>query len=1400
MARFGDLLADPDHNNQNVNFSDLIDTDKIAKSSNNTYSEGSSHGYNYEPNSLDKGDVTPYDLPTIEDQRAENQSTIGSLSDSFAKFAGKTVLSTIGNLAGTIYGVGAAIEQGDVTKIWDNSFMDAVDAGDKGLDNIFKTYQSSDYKDQNILQRLFLHPTQFIDEATDTASFMAGAVLSEIATSGVGSETIVPKALKYMKYLSEGAEASEATRVLTSFATKGITLAGDIGTSVKHLAMGASYEGIVEARAATMQLRDKMYQDYSNEHPNEEIPESIKSDIDNRLSKAGLFTYLGNLALVGETNLLLFPKLFGLGHETSKLATGAIEKNIESGLFESTVSKRLAEGASKYSLLDNITTGLKKPFIESTKFGIQGSINNTAKDYWDRKNNPDDKTTVSGLTSDFAKQLADTYTSKEGWNNIGMGMIIGALGAPGRGILSKLSDSNPLSKYGYKDITDDKGNVIGKEPLPLWTGGVRGSFDEREAREKQIGKVLNDLNEHTDFFKAAKANYDALVTDHSLEQDKNKALEDGDIFEFQNAKDDQIHNYVSSRIKNNLYDDLLSEVDKMKQLSPDEFYTNFKGEEASNNATDIEKLKFQLDTSQQFLEKANNTREAIKISDNVYRGDNPDLREELTHAIATSKNLDTREKLMNQSLSDLSSGLISNYSLRYSPSETPELDAWNYLKEHNPTAATLYGDKIVQLLSDSKKLRERRENYLDLYNHLFTQEGQKQFNEYQQKLEEQKQKETTKVQKEQDDKQAEEDKKKNIQVTVDKVETIKNNDEAVANDNIPNVNFNEEEDTIVPRSEEEIKDDISKNTDNHVEAINNNDENSINQTLDKENELKQELIKTSNTITPEDNTIIKIVDNDKVKANRELITKDTGLAKNASDEHYNQIGNINIINLDLQRTLGNTISYLSIDKIVLGRIKDGQVESRTFDTFDENNNLNINEYVNTKLFSQNYYKPGDNITFSVPTFQEMSEGRGLQEYTQDNYITSIEDIKEFPIAIKGEDGKIIGYLPTQSGIERLVSPEFRDEALASNLSLRESIFFNKDLNYKGTITSKSPGMIMLDKKENQKSLFEVLGDKTKLADNVTLGITKPLNRESEATSKDLYTDLSSKPFSLGEVVNGDKLQSGIVYAIVPSSSKDQYIVYPTKVNTIGEDNSKTIVEAIKLFYLSNLKQIDPKSNEAKSIDNIKEYNISNFNNLRDFVNRIMYTSTTSKDNDNTIFRLFKDNLVLSALDNDKVFSLEDISNSQSTRDRIIDILKDRYYSVGLENLNTKDSYISYSLDKDNIIQETTNNSYQDYLNDNKVITSNIRGVHIENNEYAFTAQPVIGISDSIEKYTKELPELTENKEESLEEVIPTTKKLTNKKLNINISKLKDNSLEDINPEFIEKNNIKSGEDLKNKCL
>ncbi len=1425
------VLISP-NDGQSFNPADYTTYDALNAPKNDFRESGNISGYNYErDSSVDAPTITPYDLPSLNDTRAENQGILSSLGDSTAKFVGKTALNIVGGVAGTIYGIGSSIANGDIKKLWDNSFSTKVDDIDKGLDDIFKVYKSSDYLQQNILQRAFLHPTKFIDDTADALSFTAGAILTELATAGVGTEFLVPKALKYMKFLSRGAEAAEATAEITSLGQNILRKAGTTGRLVRQLATGASYEAMVETRQSTMALRDKMYQDYQKEHPNEEMPESVKADIDDRLSKAGMFSYITNLALVGSTNMAQFPKIFGLGYNTSRVAAGAITRDIETGLFSST-----AKSFKDMSLLGKAGVILKNSYEEGIKEeGLQNVISHTVQDYWDRKNSPDDKHTVNSFLETVGKNIANTYTSKEGWNDIGMGMIIGSLGAPGRGVLAIAGKDNAIGKRGYDNITDEQGNIIDQKRAPIWTGGAAGSIQEHNSEVAHIQDVVDGLNKHTDLFKAMQANYDFLVQSTSLEKDKEKALKDNDVFTFNNAKDDQIHSYVSARIKAGMYQDVLDTIDNMKKMSPEEFYTQFRGEEAANNTTSVDQTRFQQESIKEFTDKAENTNEAIKIADSIYRGDNEDLKEQLVHSIAASKNLDVRENAMNQSLADLSGGLISNMGLVSTSTDTIgerikqseallkskniseedktalTNDIANYKKavklditpeEHdmlinlaktNPTAFNLNRNKIFDLLKDSRRLREQRQNYLDLYNHLYTEKGQQDFEDSQRRVVAEQVKQQQEEAKKQQDEDAEKQKKKNIKETVKKSQSqnIENNtintgqyDETIQNEDIPNVNISEEdlEDTpevstpkpVENNTVEEIPEvpepTVAENPSNYNElevgdkVKNGNKEGTITEkkdgkvTVEFDNGGKLEtspsftdlhkvetgLVTTNKTqLEPEETAVVAIENNKDLQANRQLILVENQLLKNPTEEQFKRIGQIEKENTDLQRIIGNTITYLAIDKILFMKVRDGQVTTSTFDTFDNEGNIEINTHFNPKLLSQNYFKIGDKANLKVPSFSQMEE-RGLQDYSLSDYMNNLDSIEEFPIAFFNSEGKIDGYLPTQSNIRDTVPIEHREQALRDNLNLRTTIFNdNLAYTYSTTITSRTPGFLIKDLVTNQKSLFKALGNgKDKLADKVKLGVVKPLVKGIEATANDLYIDNSKEGiFKDGEIINPKVLQSGLLYSILPTSVANKYVAYPMKVNKIGEDNAKTIVEAIRLFAKKNLNYTFTDE-DNKSVSNINEYSINNFDDLLKFVNSIMYATNKTSAEDTSTFALHSGSLFLSKFGQDK-FKLNDIVNSESTRQQIVDILQDRYYSIALENINNKEGYISYSLDENNIMKETEHPNYQSYLDTNNIVTSNVRGVHIEGNEYAFTAQSVIGISNDISKDVKALPKKIE---------------------------------------------------------
>lgn len=1286
----------------------------------------------------DYDDLNTYkeDLPYLEDIRESNQGSLSALGNSLGKFVGKTAINVIGGLGGTVYGGVNAIAQGDYSKLWDNSFMDKLDILDKGVDNIFKVYKSLDYEDQNILQRAFLHPVQFTDDAMGALSFTVGAILTELLTSGLGSATVLPKALKYMKYLDRSVDAAEATANLSSKAAIAMNAIGPATKLTKQLATGAAYESMVEARQASMELRDKLTSEWESLNPDISMPDSVSAEIDDKVSKAGLFTYLSNLALVGSSNIVQFPKIFGLGSKTIRDVEGKIIKNAESELFESTISNP--------SRLTKVAAGLKNPLYEGIiEEGGQHTVSDFAKNYWSLKNDQQSKDEVGDFLGVFADSLAKTYTTKEGWNDIGMGMLIGSLGAPGRGILSALGKDNSLGKYGFEELRDDKGEITGYKRRELWGGGIMGGINELNQDINSIENLVSELNQIPSLSSAMKANHDFLVQNNLLQKKADDSWSNNDLFEFNNAKDDQIHAYVSSRVKAGLYDDLVETVDKMKQMTPEEFYIEFKGEEANNNTTDIQRILYKKSTIDEFQKKAENTREAFEITDRIYKGNNEDLREELIHSIAATKNMDVRETSINNRLKEITKNTIDLNQVKGIGDPQVEKDLIDLYKQFDPIQYNLYKDEIQELVKDSKRVKDQRQKYLNMYNILFTEEGQKAFEEYQTKLAEDAIKLEEETRKKEEEAAREKEKKVNIENIKKKVETQE----------VPPPTI---EDELIPIPEATLE--------------------PIEDTVEEAEEV----------LDTEETAVMAIESNKEVKANRELAISDDGLVKNASSEEQIRIGDLEIHNLDYKRIIGNTISYLGIDKVTLGRLSDGEIESKSFDIYDDEGNIIINEFVDVKLFSRNDFIPGDRVNMFVPTFEQMQE-RGLQDYTSIDYNNNIEDVNEFPIAIVDDTNKIVGYVPTQSGVKRLVSDEFKEVALQQNLLLRTKIFENKEETFSTTITSKSPGWLILNKPSNQKSLYTALGDGTKLANDVTIGIGK---------LDQIYINNSRGGVYKNSIINGDKVVNGVVYAIVPSSKEDSYIMYPMDTKPIGESNAATIVNAIRIFAKTTSNKA-LTSSEKQSFDNLSEdYNFNNFDDLTKFINTVMY-GTANPAKDEYIFKLYKDNLILDKYGKAK-FPIQRIIDDEATRKAIIDILSKRFYSVRLENLNSNSPYIQYILDNGIIIPKEYNN-YKDYLNDNQVITSNIRGIKIENNEYAFTAQSVIGISNEVVPVAIRVEEVAEP---IVEEIIEETpKKKPKKGLGLDPNKFKGKKPNlDINPESIVKASITSAEDLMKKCL
>ena len=473
----------------------------------------------------------------------------------------------------------------------------------------------------------------------------------------------------------------------------------------------------------------------------------------------------------------------------------------------------------------------------------------------------------------------------------------------------------------------------------------------------------------------------------------------------------------------------------------------------------------------------------------------------------------------------------------------------------------------------------------------------------------------------------------------------------------------------------------------------------------EENSLEPE-VTDPDYITPEEQTTANIVEQEEVN---EAVKQDKEDGKVKPVDLDKANNHIKFENLTRQRDVANTIISLNVEYIeTVSAGEEGINTISIQDRYDEDGELLINENFDSRLQSPNQFEVGQDVNIIIPSFEQIGGTFLEREYNQ-----AIDSIDSFPIAFTDNTGKIIGFLPTQDNVRRRVNEDFREVELIKNKELRELIFNNRDTNYTVKITRKSPGSLLVNK--STKSLYNALGDGTKLANDVSIGIYK---------DSMLQTSLGSA--TTKSLINKSDLQTGYIYSILPTAESGNYIATPMDINSIGEDNARTVLKLVQLYKASD------RTNAHKDLviernELAREIDLSNTNQLNDVISTIMYTSSSDS---NYMFKLGKTKLVLGTT-SDMNFTWDDVMSNPITQARIVDILSNRYHAVQLSKFGQR--FNQYKVNQDNKIEQIRHNNYFDYLNSDNVIKTNVQGFPItgENNQYYFTGQSVIEFSNPI---------------------------------------------------------------------
>lgn len=436
----------------------------------------------------------------------QTQTTTDKWFNGITKAFGKTGTAVLGGTVGIGYGVGAAIEDGSLTALYDNDFSRTLDDWNTKLDYNLPNYYTQQEQDKGLFGQAAT-ANFWADKVLGGLSFTAGAIVSEglwaYATGGSSLGTAAArwgtKALGFTK-VAQGInayknilkapliEAYQAGKVAKNTAVA-LGRAGDVFNTARFALTSAGYEASVEALQYKKEATEDFYNSFEELNGRPPVTEDIQ-EFETDLNESANAVFGLNMAIVGSSNVATLGNIFKLRNPINTGITDFIERKafgrgIEKGT-EGTFN--VIQATTKQKVARNIFDFGKAPIIEGLyEEGGQGVVSKTAKSWIEHSYNPQFATENVEMAGLVYESLAEQYGTKEGWVENGVGMIIGALGGSVNAGAGRQRINQEL-EYKAAGLNTFQEKVI--QERFLLANRVSG-FSQQAQQEEQKGNIVN---------------------------------------------------------------------------------------------------------------------------------------------------------------------------------------------------------------------------------------------------------------------------------------------------------------------------------------------------------------------------------------------------------------------------------------------------------------------------------------------------------------------------------------------------------------------------------------------------------------------------------------------------------------------------------------------------------------------------------------------------------------------------------------------------------------------------------------------------------------------------------------------------------------------------------------------
>lgn len=386
-----------------------------------------------------------------EDRLAKEQGVMEKIGSGAVRLVSKAGLYALDATAGTAYGIFNGIKDESLSAIWDNDLSNWIDELNKDVDYALPIYKSNEYKAGNILQNIFSEPITFLSgDLFDGLAFVGGALIPEVALGILSGGATLPSSLAKFggKLALKSAKTTAKNTAMTSKRLYDAAKIGEkIGDGVRtagFLVRTSNFEASVEARHNFHESIDNYISQYEVSSGKPPSREELIDFLDTAKSAAN-GVWGTNMAILSVSNVAMFGKTFGIMNRTRDKVNNFGNSLV--GLSPK-AGKKAGELIVKDPSLATKITGnaykiLSKPLIEGIyEEGFQGVAGKTMQKYLESSYNPEFEAGYD-LWSALSDGFYETYGTKDGWKEIGIGMIIGSLGGTMQGgpIAGTFSDS-----------------------------------------------------------------------------------------------------------------------------------------------------------------------------------------------------------------------------------------------------------------------------------------------------------------------------------------------------------------------------------------------------------------------------------------------------------------------------------------------------------------------------------------------------------------------------------------------------------------------------------------------------------------------------------------------------------------------------------------------------------------------------------------------------------------------------------------------------------------------------------------------------------------------------------------------------------------------------------------------